>query len=102
MAIRTFVAGEVLTAANLNMLSNASDVQVFTASGTWTKPSGTLTSVYGVVIAPGGGGGSGPRQPSGTVGAGGGGGGGGEVVRFKFAAARAVTAAGVVAVPSSA
>ena len=67
MAFRVFVAGEVVSSSNVNAyLCNSCDVQVFTASGTWTKPSGVLTGVYGVVIGSGGGGGSGPRQPSGT------------------------------------
>ena len=87
MAFRTAVAGEVLTAANMNSFyTNSSDVQVFTASGTWTKPSGVLTGVYGVVVAPGGPGGSGPRRASATTMSGGAGGGGGERVMFAMAA----------------
>lgn len=53
-----------------------SNTQTFTASGTWTKPTG-VTSVMIVAIAGGGGGGSGAREPSGTVSSGGAGGGGG-------------------------
>lgn len=52
------------------------DVQTFTGSGTWTKPTGAK-SVTIVAIGGGGGGGSGAREPSGTVSSGGAGGGGG-------------------------
>jgi hypothetical protein len=52
------------------------DVQLFTTSGTWTKPSG-CRSVQIVCIGAGGGGGSGHAHASGNKGGGGGGGGGG-------------------------
>lgn len=54
----------------------AVNVQIFTASGTWTKPSGITTTLV-AMAAPGGGGGSGAREPSGTATTGGAGGGGG-------------------------
>jgi hypothetical protein len=67
----------VATAAAYATLATASapDVQTFTSSGTWTKPSGkTLTTL--IIVGGGGGGGSGRQDAAGTVRCGGGGGGG--------------------------
>lgn len=66
-----------LPAANINT-SALSDVQVFSSSGTWTKPTvGNSTYIY--VVGGGGGGGSGRR---GATASGGGGGAGGSVSEF--------------------
>lgn len=74
--------------ANTGAAATAPDVQVFTANGTWTKPSGPAPATTEVVlITPGGGGASGRRGATGTVRCGGGGGGGGEVIRRLFSTA---------------
>lgn len=63
---------------------NAENVQVFTTSGTWTKPSGNPQNTDVICIGGGGGGGSGPVVASGTGASGGGGGGGGSTVEMLF------------------
>lgn len=64
----------------------ASQVDVFAASGTWTKPAGAVF-VDVIAIGGGGGGGGGACAPVGNDRSGGGGGGAGGVVRKSFDAA---------------
>lgn len=60
--------------------SSTTKVDVFTSSGTYTKPANAL-SVYAVILGGGGGGGSGRRGASTSLRTGGGGGGGGAYSR---------------------
>lgn len=77
------VAEEISVSAPLTLtggaLGFAVNYQEFTASGTWSKPSG-LTHYYAEAVGGGGGGGSGRRDASGTNRGGGSGGAGGTFV----------------------
>jgi hypothetical protein len=78
---RTIVVGDQfylgVTAKMIADLSSQTNVQVFTSSGTWTKPAGTPKNVHVDLVSGGGGGGAGRRGAALTVRGGGGGGGGG-------------------------
>jgi hypothetical protein len=70
---------------DISVIPAATNVQTFTTSGTWTKPTGAV-SVTVLLIGGGGGGGSGRQGASGTVCCGGGGGVGGAIFRYDFPA----------------
>ncbi len=67
--------------------ANSADVQLFTASGTWTKPTvATPKAVSVFLIGGGGGGGSGRKGAAGTIRCGGGGGAGGGLAHYCYQA----------------
>ncbi len=68
------------------------DIQTFTSSGTWNKPSGVPKLVRVIALGAGGGGGSGRRDNSLSVRCGGGGGGTGTYAVMDFAASQLASA----------
>jgi hypothetical protein len=64
------------------LLSGPRSIQVFTASGTWTRPAGVRTVIVEVVGGGGGGGGAASTDASTSAAAGGGGGGGYALARL--------------------
>jgi len=75
--------GVALDAAG-NITLTGTDVQIFTSSGTWTKPSGTPKSTHVILFGAGGGGGAGRKGAAGTVRTGGAGGGPGGLATYTF------------------
>ena len=96
-------AYSTLTGANVIVLDYASrtarqaDIQTFTSSGAWIKPSGAK-SVHVICISGGGGGGSGKKTAGSSVNGAGGGGGGGGAYSFKTLNAAILAAAETVTI----
>lgn len=79
------------------IIIGGADVQVFTASGTWTRPAGAIFTV--VEVQGGGGGGGGAASTGAGAASCGGGGGGGEFARGAFSAATTGTSQAVTVGP---
>lgn len=75
-AVNLRTVNGLIAAAVATVTSAPADVQIFTTTGTWTKPTGAK-SVHVALVAGGGGGGSGRRGAAGSIRAGGAGGGAG-------------------------
>ncbi len=73
VSVGTLTAAQAATAG----VGAAIDVQSFTSSGTWTKPSGTIRAIHLLLVGGGGGGGGGARTTGANASSGGGGGGAG-------------------------
>lgn len=76
-------AGDVIT-IDVAGVALSPDRQVFTASGTWTKPAGTYTIVDILCIGGGAGGGGGRQGAAASIRSGGGGGGGGGLTQVSM------------------
>lgn len=83
----TVAQSGILSSTDFTAFSNkalSTDIQIFTSSGTWTKPSGAIYT-WAALVAGGAGGGSGRRGATLTIRCGGGGGQGGGFTTSNFA-----------------